>query len=1071
MKRMILKDTFREIKHSFGRFFSIFAITLLGVAFFTGLVSSERAMKYNADLYFDETNYYDLHLLSTIGFTKEEVEEVKKIKGVKGVLAVQSLEVSTSIQEKELTLTVLPVKDNIKSEDSINRAHLIKGRMPQKQTECVVEEGFLEEVIKIGDTISFTSNSTSPLEVSISSCKVVGMVHNPLYLSFSHGNSKITGNKIDAFIMVQESVFKEEYSTDLYITVEGASSLNSYTKDYFSVVEIVSKRIEKKSVEMVQNRIEDVKKQAIEKLNESKNEYEQKKVGFDEEIKAKEEELEKGKQDILLGKVQIEMQKSSYEQKVEMSKMQIESAKANLASGRLEYENKKNQFEQVKNRVEQILPPLRESLETYNKKIESSKQELEEIEKKLTNPDISDIEKNLYEKQKETLRQSIDISEKYLNMVEVQIENARKELLKTENSLIEAKQKIDLLEQTISNGEKDLQNGELVYKREIQKAERELQVAEQKIKEGENILSASKEMGEKELVLNYEKLQKAEKKLNQKTEEKWYVLDRNSDYSYVDYKGASDRMKAIASVFPIFFFLVAALVCLTTITRMVEEQRNLIGTYKALGYSKGSIALKYMIYAFSASILGGILGSFLGMIIFPKVIYETWNIMYKLPSYHYVFYKEVSLLAIFLFSLVSLITAFLSVYHVMMEVPSTLMRPKSPKEGKKIILEKIPFIWNHLSFLKKVTARNIFRYKKRFLMTIIGISGCTALLVAGYGIKDSIKGIVSIQFGEIFKYDAIIDYEIENTYSTNQELYVDVKNNKLVKNAIQVMQKNGTLKHHKQSEDITLVIPENLSDFKSFVTLRERKTGKQISLDDNGIVITEKLAKALSVKKGDSLTLTIEDSREYKVIGITENYIGHYVYMTPSLYKDNYSECFSATSILFKMKEQQEEVLRKEWMNKDGIASVNFYTSVADNFEHMIASLTIVTVVLLIAAGLLAFIVLYNLTNVNVSERVREIATIKVLGFYDKEVYSYVFRENIILTVIGSIVGLLLGTILHAFIMDVAELDNVMFGRNITWISFILSFIITIVFALLVNVCMRRKIKKISMVESLKSVD
>lgn len=568
-----------------------------------------------------------------------------------------------------------------------------------------------------------------------------------------------------------------------------------------------------------------------------------------------------------------------------------------------------------------------------------------------------------------------------------------------------------------------------------------------------------------------------QKKIDELTAPEWYVLDRDSLYGYVDYKQSSEKMGSIASVFPYFFFLVAALVSLTTMTRMVDEHRQTIGTLKALGYSKASIAMKYIIYAVIASITGSIFGLAIGMTLFPIVIFNAWNTMYTVPEALLVFDIKLALGGTLASVLITSAAAVLACYKDLMETPSMLMRPKAPKQGKQIGLERIRFLWKRLSFTQKVTARNLFRYKKRFYMTIIGISGCTALLLTGFGIKDSMGVVVDRQFGEIVNYEMSVAYESNLSHEQKNELIAKLEQHDHIGEVMQVEQLNSTLKNADgDDKTATLIIPEDVEQFKSYLTLRSPGNQKELQLSDDGAIITEQLADDLGLGTGDVIQIeqNKQAPREVPIIGVTENYLGHYVYMSPAGYQQIFGEDAVSNSIYAQLIDNTKEVedqLAMELMQEPGLASIHFNSTIMDTFNRSFMSIDYIIILIIASAGALAFVVLYNLTNVNVSERIREIATIKVLGFYDKEVSSYVYRENVILTIIGSFVGLVLGIFLHRFIMDTLALEGVMPGENIYWLSYVYSVGITMLFAIFVNTVMNKKLRNIPMIESLKSVE
>lgn len=557
----------------------------------------------------------------------------------------------------------------------------------------------------------------------------------------------------------------------------------------------------------------------------------------------------------------------------------------------------------------------------------------------------------------------------------------------------------------------------------------------------------------------------------------WYVLTRESSYSFRDYESSANRMKAIATVFPLFFIIVAGLVCLTTMTRMVEEQRGLIGTYKALGYGKGTIALKYVSYALAASLVGGIIGCIIGLRLFPYIIYDSWNIIYQLPSITYASHTLLSVVAVLSLVLVTLIATLYSCYYELSEEPSVLMRPKAPKSGKKILLEHT-FIWKHMSFTRKVTMRNIFLYKKRFFMTVIGIAGCGALITAGFGIKDSVQSIIDNQYGQIIHYDDILVFNNNADTESIKNVADNIAKDEYYKDSLTDYAYTSDVKVSGESDDYSteITVVSNEQDYKDFVTFRSRKDKSELELTDSGVIITEKLAKDLSVKAGDTILIQDDNNKQVSVnvTGVMEMYINNYIFMTSDYFNQVFGYTPDNNRILGKLTGDDETVqaaIGDRYLTDSSVKSLTFVKANISRFENMIQSLDLVTWVLIISAGMLAFVVLYNLTNVNISERIREIATIKVLGFYDTEVGEYVYRENIILTLIGGVFGLLLGVALHSYIMTTIELDGVMFGTKINISSFLISYGITILFSLLINLIMYPSLKKIPMVESLKSVE
>lgn len=546
----------------------------------------------------------------------------------------------------------------------------------------------------------------------------------------------------------------------------------------------------------------------------------------------------------------------------------------------------------------------------------------------------------------------------------------------------------------------------------------------------------------------------------------WYVLDIESDIGYYQYEKDTERITNIAKLFPLVFFIVAILICLTTMTRMVEEERVQIGTLKSLGYSNSSIMFKYVLYALLATIIGSLVGVIIGFAIIPKVIFNMYAMMYTIGEFKSGFYISLTIQGGVIAILCTLGATLYTCVKTLKEPPAELLLPKAPTAGKRVLLEKITVIWKHLSFSRKVTIRNVFRYKKRFLMTIIGISGCTGLILAGFGLKDCITQMVPNQYEKIFKYEVSITLKDNVTKEEKEKDYQDITNLKEVKKSLKIHEESVEMDKPKSNQSIILMVP--FGDIKDFITLQDRKTKEKYNLNDD-VIITEKLAKLLKINKKDTITFTGEDKYKAKVSNITENYLSHYIYLNEKAYQgDSYNTIFIKTK---KMTAKEEKEFSKKIQEYNSVSSLSFSSATRNIFDSTMQNFGYVSLVLIVSAGLLALVVLYNLSSVNISERKRELASLKVLGFYDREVYNYVSRESMILTIIGMILGLGLGNILTGFIIKTCELDMIMFGTNISILSYIYSLIITIVFTFIVNIIVYFSLKKIDMISSLKSVE
>ena len=744
---------------------------------------------------------------------------------------------------------------------------------------------------------------------------------------------------------------------------------------------------------------------------------------------------------------------------VEAKKAQLDEVNAKIAENSAKIEQNKTLLETVESQMD----PLEEKLVQMKNGLEQTETALEKI-----SAGLSEIEAG-----QEQMQTGLTQMESYISSGEFQLQAAREQLESGKNQILSGQRQIEDARKRIADGEEQIQAGI----KQIQDGETGLADGWIEYQDGERQANAEIADGEAQIADAKVQLADAKKEIEQIEKPTWYIYDRSHLPEYSGYGDNADRMKAIGEVFPLIFFLVAALISLTTMTRMVEEERTLIGTLKALGYSKKSIAAKYLGYAVLATLTGGIFGVMIGEKILPYIIITAYKIMYRhLPDVEIPYNLYYGVLACVAALLCTVAATIFSCMKELKEQAAELMRPPAPKQGKRVFLEYIPFLWKRLNFTWKSTVRNLMRYKKRFFMTIFGIGGCMGLMLVGFGLKDSISSIVPLQYEDIQLYDGNVILQSDVTMQEKQEVYEALeKNSQGVATAEDLLQKI-TIEHDGVSKEVYLNVPENVEKFSDFVVLQDRTTKEKYQLTDKGAVLTEKMAKELGVSAGDTVTIKEENEKErtVKISQICENYMSHYLYMTPAVYKAAYGKEPKYNSIYYRTEgrtTKEAELVGEAALKLDGALSVSYTTELRQQVDDMLQSLDIVIVVLIISAGMLAFVVLYNLNNINITERKRELATLKVLGFYDKEVTEYVYRENILLTLIGSVFGMLLGKILHRFIIVTVEIDSVMFGRNINTISFVYAFLLTVVFSLFVNGVMYFKLKKINMVESLKSVE
>lgn len=802
--------------------------------------------------------------------------------------------------------------------------------------------------------------------------------------------------------------------------------------------------------------------------------------------------VEEGKTEEELAELSTQIQTlngqiSAMEEQINAGQAQIDEAqseltakKSELAQTRAELESSLSQinegFSQIEEQEETLfgteaqLNAGQEELDKGKKELEAKKTELSAAKEEITanQATLDDGQSQL-----DSARAQLSSGQQQLEEKQAQLNAGQAEIQANTEKLTSSQAELDASEQKLLDGEKEIRENE----QKLKDAKKDLEDAKKKLSDGKKEYQDGKKEADDKIAEAQQKIEDAQKEVDDIETPEWIITDRNDLPEYSDFGDNAERLKNIGKVFPMIFFLVAALISLTTMTRMVEEQRTQIGTMKALGYGKAAIASKYLSYAFLATVGGSIVGVLFGEKVFPFIIIQAYGIMYwNIGDYMQLDYEmSYALIASGAAVICTMGATLFSCVKTLAETPASLMRPPAPKEGKRILIERIGFIWKHLSFSWKSSMRNLFRYKKRLFMTIFGIAGSMGLMLVGFGLYDSIMDIAILQYDQIQHYDAMVINDEDATDSQERDLLKFLDGNSEIDHYTRVQLTKMTAPKEKGNVSVYVYVPENLENFKEDVTLRDRKSHEQYELTDDGAVICEKTASLMGVKAGDEITLE-KDNRKYKVkiTAVTENYMGHYVYMTPSCYEKTFGEKPEYSSTVYTMKEDAGsdlETIGNEVLKYPAALSISYTSSTAGQVERMLGSLGAVIWVLIISAGMLAFVVLYNLNNINITERQRELATLKVLGFYDGEVSQYVFRENILLSIIGILVGAVFGIFLHRYVITTVEVDAVMFGRNIKTPSFIYSGIITFGFSMFVNMVMHFKLKKIDMVESLKSVE
>lgn len=1089
MKKAFFHSLIKDIKSSLAQFFAIFGIVALGVGFFAGLNGTTPDMKLTADTYYDEQNLADFRFKSTMGFTEEDAAALSALPYISEVRAGYSADALIEGADVEKTAVIISLPEE---ESALSSPVLTEGRYPEKADECLIDNAAVygeAAFIKVGDTIKLAdSNSEETLDLfGVKEFKIVGAAKSAQYVSFERGNTTLGDGRIGCFILVEPEAFDSEYYLELYAAANGARALNSYSDEYEELTADAEDELNGFADGREQARLDKIKSDAQAELDDKKREladakieyedglaeYNDKKKESDGQIADAEALIDEGKEELASAYDEIDDKRSQladakneydgnradFTSQINEAQAQIDGGYAELSAGRDAYNQSYAEYEQAGANIAELKEQAAqleaagqtEQAAALNGKIAQSEAELAAFEARLNDTKAQlDLAEQTLSDRRQTLGEQEAQGQARLNSAQSEIENAAARIASAQE---EADGKAEELKQK----EDELKRAKQDAAEELADAAKELEDAKAEIEDAEREIAD------------------AQKEIDELKAPDWYVLSRDANPGYSGFGSDADRISAISRVFPFFFFLVAALVCLTTMTRMVEEQRTQIGLYKALGYSKRTITSRYILYALTAGILGSATGLIIGFNVFPTVIFNAYGILYDMPPIILEFDTAAAVLSSAAATLCILIAALASCYYELKTVPAELMRPKAPPPGKRVFLERFPGIWSRLSFTRKVSVRNLFRYKKRFFMTILGICGCTMLMLTGFGLRDSITHIVSKQYGEIMKYDAAVtltdalsshDGALDNTFAEHNAdyLYLD--------------QTSVTAGNGSKTMDGYIIVPEDAEKLNGFISFKNRETGGSVAFPNGGgAVITEKLANELGVSAGDTITVKQGDetSVETTVGAVAENYVFHYIYLTPESYSQLFSSPPEYRQIYLNVPDIKDEdgqnAFSGELLKNDSVAAVTFSDKIASDFGDIMKSLDAVVWVLLFCANLLAFIVLYNLANINVTERTREIATIKVLGFYDREVSSYVFRENIILTAIGVALGLFFGIFLHRFVVETAEVDIVMFERSILPLSFVFAGALTFAFAFGVNGIMHFRLKRINMVESLKSAE
>lgn len=1072
MKKSLVKNNLKAIIKTRRRFFSILVMAFLGVGFFAGLVATSPDMLASLDKYARQNKMQDINIISTLGLTDDDIEALNKLEQIDGAYGIKTKDSITKIDEKEKICKVIEYNENI------NLPSLINGNMPQNNDECLLDEGYVGVQNPndfIGKTIVLENEDKDEDENPIftkKEFKIVGIVESPLYISNERGNTYIGSGNISYFIYVKDGVINTNYYTEIGVKVSNANNVVTNSDDYISIIENAKQEVENIKEQRQDARYNELVNKAQGKLNDATKEYNDQKQKVENELNEADTKIKNAKQQIATSEAKLQKSEKELSSKEQSTKKQFVEAEDKIEEAKKQIQTKSEQLQNAKQELEKNTKQSQEAISKLDDAITTCKNSIQQLNTKKqvliqANQDTTKIDAIILEtqnKQKQLESSKNDIETK-LNTAKTQITNGETEINK-------ANQEIQNNEQTLKQNKSKAERQIKSAKQEIQKGKEQIKTAKSEILENEQKLETSRKEANEKLEEAKTKLNDAKDEISKIEKAKWYIQDRKDNTGYTNIFDAIKTMSNISKMFPLIFYLVAVLISLTSMTRMIEEERIEIGTLKSLGYTNLQIISKYVLYAFLACVIGGVLGMTVGFYLLPNIVWILYSMIYTIPKFYATYQIGIGMLGILIaFICIGGATIIVTVKELK-QMPAVLMRPKPPKNGKRIFLERIKFIWKKLNFSKKVTMRNIFRYKKRAVMTIVGIAGCTGLMLTGFGIKDSVIGIPDSQFGGVFKYDSSV--MLQNTEGL-EDLKNYINSNENIESYVEIDGATGKLKNENANFDVTMFIPNDKENFKNAINLIDTKTNENVELSDNGIIITDKVAEFLKIGAGDNVTLVSSDDIEYnfKVDYVVKNYVSHYVYMSKQFYETNI-KTYKTNMIYINNKDitdEQKSKMSEEILNIKGVSSVNMISDMMKMVSDMLNTMNYVVVILIVASALLAFVVLYNLANINIAERQREIATLKVLGFYNKEVDNYINKENIIFTIIGVVLGLVFGTFLTDGIIASVEIDKLRFLKNIEPISYVYSAAITILFSLIVNAIIHFILKKIDMIESLKSVE
>ncbi len=1055
----------RGVRSTFARFLSILAIFAVGVGFLGGLVATTPDMQLTVWDYYNDTNMFDIYFKGTLGITEDDLESVRELDYVQDATPayVTDVTLENSVGSYVTRIYGLDIND----ENLVNNFVLKEGRLPQNENECLIcVPNSYSSSHYIGETYRISEENKDYTELAdtynFTELTAVGIIDLPYYISIESETSTAGTGSVQLVMYVLPEAYNMEVWTDIYLTLSGASEIDCFSDAYSDYVQRYADELEQFGLERSKVRYDEVITDAQTELDDAWAEYNNSKSDAETGLADARAELDDGWAQLEDAKTELAAaltQLTNAQNQINSARTQLNSsiaaAQAQLDSSLAAAAAEQKQAAQAQ--IDESFAPYQESINAQREQLEAAKESMSESDYQAALSAI-ESEQALLDASKTTS----------LNEAYAQIDEAIEAQRTASQAEIDASKASGLAQIAQSQALLDEMTQE--YNDGLSQAAN----SETELNEAEAEYAQAKQDADTELADALEELNFAQDEIDDIDMPEWYIFDRADTVGFTSYKSNSEKIAAIAKVFPVFLFFVAALVALTTMTRLVEEERMQIGTLKALGFSDRSILGYYLGYGGIACLVGSFIGIIIGFKTLPLVIANAYTMLFTLPKTEMPFHFGYAAVIIAIALVCSLGATLAACLSQLREKPSSLMQQQAPKAGKRIFLEHIRFIWNPMKFTHKVTARNIFRYKKRFFMTVCGIAGCSALLVCAFGLRDSIHDIVDLQFGEIYKYNFTLYLKESDADKTDPVISEELASSPYIDSTIILHSESGYVDFGSGSRSVTLVVPEDTEALEDFITLRNRTSGESMSFDENSVILTEKLCEKLGIKEGDTVSIRNADGRsaEVKITGICENYITSYAYIGQEAFFDAFGGGLEYKMLWGKMSDASSQArnnVSSKLLLSDNVLAISFSESIRESFENTVESIDYIVIVLIFAAGVLAVIVLYNLTNINICERKKELATIKVLGFHENEVASYIYRETNILCLIGLAVGLVLGIWLHRFVVLTSEVDAVMFGRSIYPMSFVYAAVVTIAFMLLVELIMLAKLKKIDMVESMKA--